>query len=80
MRSLFWLLLIFSLLITNFIQGQSYIADTVIAKFSTDSVVSFNHSLSVTDFRDEDPRFLSIYEKKKWLFFPVDQIVFTQQL
>ena len=50
-------------------------ADTLIVKFSSDSVLSFNHTMYVDDSREDSPNFISIYEKKKWLFFPVDQIV-----
>lgn len=59
--------------------GQTYVADTLIADLQKDSLLSFNHTLRVSDKRDAHPNFISIYEKKKWLFFPVDQVVLTAQ-
>jgi hypothetical protein len=55
--------------------SQSYIADTIKIGLQKNDSDKFHHALEVMDLRTEDPRFVSVYEKKKWLFFPVDQIV-----
>jgi hypothetical protein len=60
-------------------KGQSYVADTIRVKIQKNDSILFRHSLKVVDHRIEDPRFVSVYEKKKWLFFPVDQIVTANQ-
>ncbi len=79
MRLLILLLLFINLFNVGLTKAQSYVADTLTAKFTDDTVLRFKHTLSVTDLRDENPNFISIYEKKKWLFFPIDQIVFTSR-
>ncbi len=59
--------------------SQNMVADTLVVSFS-DTLKPELGSLSVekvNDLRNTDPNFLSVYEKKKWLFFPVDQIVKT---
>ena len=57
------------------VSAQSYVADTVRVSFSPHPDISFNNTLYVHDAREVNPDFVSIYEKKKWLVFPVDQIV-----
>jgi hypothetical protein len=70
------LIIIFSLTINLHLSiGQSYVADTIRIKIQQNDSIKFPHSLKVVDHRMVDPRFISVYEKKKWLFFPVDQIV-----
>jgi hypothetical protein len=59
--------------------GQSYVADTIRINIQQNDSIKFRHSLKVVDYRMEDPRFISVYEKKKWLFFPVDQIVIANR-
>jgi len=76
-HSFFWVFIVLSLQCTISAKGQVYVADTLITDFKKDSLQPFNYSIKVTDFREEGPNFISIYEKKKWLFFPVDQIVLT---
>lgn len=63
----------------NALTAQSYIADTIYVKFQYDSVITINNSTSVSDKRDIQSNFVSVYEKKKWLFFPVDQVVLTNK-
>jgi hypothetical protein len=57
------------------IKSQSYVADTIRIKTQKKDSIQFRYSLKVVDHRIEDPRFISVYEKKKLLFFPIDQIV-----
>jgi len=57
--------------------AQSYVADTLTINFSSGILKKFPSVLKTLDFRDENPRFVSMFEKKKFLFFPVDQIVLT---
>ncbi|MCF8358383.1 MAG: hypothetical protein K9H26_06465 [Prolixibacteraceae bacterium] len=60
--------------------SQNMVADTLIVAFN-DTLKPALGSLSiekVNDLRNTDSNFLSVYEKKKWLFFPVDQIVKTE--
>lgn len=75
LRSTCWVLLLIQFVCIESLQAQTYVADTITARFRTDSVLKFHHTLHVEDSREESPRFISIYEKKKWLFFPVDQVV-----
>lgn len=73
-------IIILSLVLScNISTGQSYVADTIRVKIQKNDNLRFRHSLKIVDFRNEDHRFISLYEKKKWLFFPVDQIVITNQ-
>lgn len=73
-------LIILSLVLNGRItKGQSYVADTIRVKFQKNDNIKFRHSLKIVDHRIEDHRFISVYEKKKWLFFPIDQIVITNQ-
>jgi len=58
--------------------SQKYIADTLIVPFDSIQLIKFEPTLNVIDLRKEPPQFLSIYEKKKWLFFPVDQIILSK--
>ncbi len=60
------------------LKGQEWVADTISVHFQCgDSLTKSVGFSKVTDLRNVDPRFISVYEKKKWLFFPVDQIVHT---
>lgn len=61
------------------LKGQSYVADTLYANFKSDTIIKPKKRVSFNDKRDVLPHFISAYEKKKWLFFPVDQIVLTKQ-
>lgn len=73
-------LIILSLVLNGRItKGQSYVADTIRVKFQKNDNIKFRHSLKIVDHRIEDHRFISVYEKKKWLLFPIDQIVITNQ-
>ncbi|MDA3891804.1 MAG: hypothetical protein PF517_09090 [Salinivirgaceae bacterium] len=78
-RSIIWVFLLFVFAFSESVSSQSFVADTVNVKFLPDTAFSLNHTLSATDFREEEPHLISIYEKKKFLFFPVDQIVLTEK-
>lgn len=61
------------------LKGQEWVADTITVHFQCSDSLTKSFGLSeVADLRNVDPRFISVYEKKKWIFFPVDQIVQTQ--
>lgn len=57
--------------------AQSYVADTLAIPLDESPSINFQKPLSAKDFRNEAPRFISVFEKKKGLVFPVDQIVVT---
>jgi len=76
-HSFCWVIITLSIHFSAIVTAQTYVADTLITDFKKDTLQPFNYSVSVADYREEDPNFISIYEKKKWLFFPVDQIVLT---
>ena len=60
---------------------QKWVADTITIRFGNSERISkctFN-LLQVNDCRKTFPEYISIYEQKKWLFFPVDQIVRTDK-
>jgi hypothetical protein len=60
------------------LKGQEWVADTIIVHYQCSDSLTKSFGLSeVADLRNVEPRFISVYEKKKWLFFPVDQIVHT---
>jgi hypothetical protein len=62
------------------VKAQKWVGDTLTIRFeypdSLGKPVSIPHFI---DKRDRDSRFLSVYQQKKALFFPVDQIVQTKQ-
>lgn len=60
--------------------AQKWVADTIYVNFNNqiNNAPTFNLN-EVSDYRDVHPAFISVFEQKKWLFFPVDQIVHTQQ-
>ena len=74
-RLFFGVLYLLTIAFIESVNAQSYVADTIISKISSDSVYCFNKILYVDDSREESANFVSIYEKKKLVFFPVDQIV-----
>ncbi len=55
--------------------AQTYVADTIRVSLDNQVFEKFHSRLSATDFREENPYFISVFEKKKGLVFPVDQIV-----
>jgi hypothetical protein len=60
---------------------QKWVADTIIIRFGNSEKIdncSFN-LLNVSDLRNAFPEYISVFQHKKWLFFPVDQIVKTNQ-
>lgn len=59
--------------------AQTYVADTIRVSLDNQVFEKFHSRLSATDYRDDNPHFISVFEKKKWLAFPVDQIVTAQQ-
>lgn len=74
----FVLMLFFFIGIAN-LQAQKWVADTIVVDFGNEyrNTASFN-LFEIIDSRKVDPSFISVYEQKKWLFFPVDQIVKTR--
>jgi hypothetical protein len=60
---------------------QKWVADTITVGFgSYDKIENSSFSLvDVKDYRTTFPEYISVFEQKKWLFFPVDQIVKTNQ-
>ncbi|MGF7139868.1 hypothetical protein [Roseimarinus sediminis] len=60
--------------------AQLWVADTLVVSpvLPPSSDAGFRLS-EVNDQREVAPTFLSVYEKKKWLFFPVDQLVVSEQ-
>lgn len=76
--NLFVIVMLLFLLGTANLQAQKWVADTIVVNFGNEyrNTASFNFS-KVIDLRKEALSFISVYEQKKWLFFPVDQIVKT---
>jgi len=75
------LLLGIILLFPAFCFSQNLVADSVIIQFGKPEPVeklSFNIS-DAKDFRKVFPEFISVFERKKLFFFPVDQIVKTSK-
>jgi hypothetical protein len=56
---------------------QTWVADTLTVRFgSTEKIENSSFNLVNTkDYRNTFPEFISVFEQKKWLFFPVDQII-----
>jgi hypothetical protein len=61
--------------------SQKWVADTITVDFgSIDKIGNTTFKLNeVKDYRTSFPEYISVFEQKKWLFFPVDQIVKTNQ-
>jgi len=59
--------------------SQKWVADTIIVNFgASEKIENCSFSISeVTDKRAVYPPFISVFQQKKWLVFPVDQIVQT---
>lgn len=76
-----WFLLAMLVLLPLTGRSQSWVADTLLVNFGSGQAVHQAPFVldSVFDLRDHDPRQLSIFERKKALFFPVDQLVFANQ-
>ncbi len=74
-KHLIFLIFMICLLIHLPAQAQKYVADTLIININKLNKLENIGKLTVTDKRNTTPEFISVYEKKKWLFFPVDQIV-----
>jgi hypothetical protein len=65
---------------TNNAHAQKWVADTIYVSFSSQNYKGPTFNLKeVRDYRSVHPAFISVFEQKKMLFFPVDQIVHTQQ-
>ena len=58
-------------------KSQKWIADTITISFPGNITCDFDVENAI-DHRKVDDNFISVYEQKKWLVFPVDQIVKTQ--
>lgn len=60
------------------VRAQKWVADTIVVELSDINNGAAPFKLkNIVDSRGVDPAFISVYEQKKWLFFPVDQIVHT---
>lgn len=75
------MLLILFLLIPLAGRSQKWVADSLTIGFGeTAKMEHLSFSIeNATDTRNQFPEFISVFERKKWLFFPVDQIVKTKQ-
>ena len=59
--------------------GQKWVADSIIVSFGRhDTLTGTFNVLNATDWRAEEPECISVFEQKKGVFFPVDQIVKTK--
>lgn len=71
--------LLFCLLFPLISNGQKWVADSITVSFGKeDTIASSINVIVANDLRMENPSQISVYEQKKALFFPVDQIVKTQ--
>ncbi|MBI9068200.1 MAG: hypothetical protein JEZ09_12980 [Salinivirgaceae bacterium] len=69
------IVLLFSfLLISGLAFSQAYIADTIVIPYGSKEIQS-SFPVNTFDYREDQPKTISVFEKKKWVFFPVDQIV-----
>jgi hypothetical protein len=58
-------------------KSQKWVADTLTINFGkAPQQCSFRIDTAI-DYRNQFPEFVSVFEQKKWLFFPVDQVVKT---
>jgi hypothetical protein len=72
-------IILFLVFIPLLVFCQKWVADTITISFG-DNEKNINSSFSlanVKDCRNTFPEYISVFEQKKWLFFPVDQIVKT---
>ena len=69
-----------SLFVFKVSEGQKLLPDTIYVNFRTDSLLPLSEiSINeIIDTRNEDPRFVRFGTKRKLLFFPVDQEVYTK--
>lgn len=59
--------------------GQKWVADSISVSFGLDDTITGSiNIIEANDLRLADPKQLSVFEQKKGLFFPVDQIVKTK--
>ena len=71
--------LIFCLIFPFISNGQKWVADSITVGFgTTDTIAGTFNIVEATDLRSDNHRLLSVYEQKKALFFPVDQLVKTK--
>lgn len=61
-------------------KSQKWVADSITVKFGQhpENIISTLTITKATDLRDVEPQVISVFEQKKALFFPVDQIVKTK--
>jgi hypothetical protein len=74
------IVLLLVLLIPFQLFSQKWVADTLVVNFGTSERIK-NCTFSISDVTDKRaifPQFISVFQQKKWLFFPVDQIVTTK--
>lgn len=72
------IVLLLLIVLPGWVHGQKWVADTICVSFGAVKNLDASFNLhTVVDHRAVEPGFISVYEQKKWLFFPVDQIVYT---
>lgn len=66
---------------TSDLLAQNFVADSLLVNFGQDSTQRITGITvsKASDYRSMDADVVSVYEKKKLLFFPVDQVVKTKQ-
>lgn len=65
-----------AIFLPSLVFGQKWVADTLVVSFGKSAIPNCTFSIGkVFDSRSGSPDFLSIFEHKKWLYFPVDQVV-----
>lgn len=69
-----FLLAAFTFLLSNQLYSQSWVADTIQVNFGSPDTLRTNFLLEASENRDES-RVISVFERKKLLFFPVDQVL-----
>lgn len=67
-----------ALALSAVLYSQAYVADTIYINYGN-QLSKQKINISVSDIREDHPHTISVYEKKKWLFFPVDQIIKLQK-
>jgi hypothetical protein len=74
---LFFIIVVFC----DILNGQKFLTDTIRVNFHADSLIDnrqFN-ILEIQDLRDDNPCFVRFESKKKYLFIPVDQEIYTKR-
>ena len=74
-------ILFFTFIINNGCFSQKFLSDTVYVEFKGDSLINTNQIsiVDIQDNRNENPHFVRYITKKKYLFIPVDQEIYTHE-